>query len=775
MRDGVFTEIIRNTQTITLKEVTRRGVIIGPPIRTEVKKYLTRWTDLSTALYVNSAVSDSDYALSQLLKPITTDVIVENADIKFYLSKSNGDDEVEMVAATVADTVDELVAGVVVDKADYNATIKTLLDTLEQDHALLMRLAGGETDTVKIEAVAGDATKFDISDTGVYTAIEDGIDNIEVGDTFRCALISDSIASFAAHAGVISSVADYSATVAGTVLVTCSAAHGLPVTCTVTIAGTTAYDADVVITKVGANTFYFTDTFTETKTGTFTYLGIVVATCTTHGLPDACTITIAGTANYNGTVAITKIDANTFSFVDTFVATEPGTFSVPISYAKVVSIDTSANSIRVKLYSAGFGAIASLTDWDIFYDYHGATIGLSRNPRITFSITANRPSITGKYDIAGLGDLIDMFGENSIVNPDSILAYDSYLYYISSQSKFSIYAMAVDDEASGKDVSLTTADHAVAQGRMNALNAYFIVPCYRIVDAADAASVKAVLALYKTWVNARSSINAKREGRLYGALPIVNMGYGYTDASAATPAGLDLSEYSGELYINCNTDAQEDVDNAIGVPGAFDDVRVTLLPYYAYYGTQLIEGSSVAAVIAGERTALGSDRNLAYCRTNDPTMLTSVLSVEYFDDDQLDALKEAGWQMLTQASSSDSVRIYHQNTTDMETVEKAEEHLVIAVDSLCQAVRATLASSIANGIANQIGVDPTAAKTLRYLGKLNAAIGGLRVLYINDYEIFSNIAIITITPNATNPDQADIKIGLEYYYPVNRINVEVYA
>ena len=68
----------------------------------------------------------------------------------------------------------------------------------------------------------------------------------------------------------ITAFADYSGTVAGTVLVT-SATHNLPDgTSTVIITGTTNYNGTFTATKVGANTFYITDTWvSDDATGTF--------------------------------------------------------------------------------------------------------------------------------------------------------------------------------------------------------------------------------------------------------------------------------------------------------------------------------------------------------------------------------------------------------------------------------------------------------------------------------------------------------------------------
>ena len=74
--------------------------------------------------------------------------------------------------------------------------------------------------------------------------------------------------------GTITAVADYSATVAGTVAVT-SASHGLSTGNLITIAGTTNYNGDFSITKIDDNTFYITETFVASETGTWsTYMNL---------------------------------------------------------------------------------------------------------------------------------------------------------------------------------------------------------------------------------------------------------------------------------------------------------------------------------------------------------------------------------------------------------------------------------------------------------------------------------------------------------------------
>jgi len=183
-RDGVFTQIIYQAQGVAAQEVDRRGLIVGPPIRTEVDRQILVWEAAGEKLYVGSGPTDPDYETSQIIRPLSDDVIVNAGDIKFYLSKADGSNSMEMVAGSL-DEIDKLVDGVVVAPADYKAQTRTELDELSQDHALVMKLAPGALDEVDITVVPGSVTEFDVADHVGFTALADGILNVAYGQSFR--------------------------------------------------------------------------------------------------------------------------------------------------------------------------------------------------------------------------------------------------------------------------------------------------------------------------------------------------------------------------------------------------------------------------------------------------------------------------------------------------------------------------------------------------------------------------------------------------------------
>ena len=790
MRDGIFTEVKRTTSSVTIIEVARNGLLVGPPVRVEKKQNLLTWKTHGTELMVNvpSTGSAADYAISQKLKMGDTDLIADVGDIKFYLSKADGSEEILMQSADSI-VIGELKAGIDTNdgiQTDYNVeTASQNIVTLNREMGWLLKLDDGAAKTVDITLSSGEY--YTIADAGSDTQIADNIDDIAVGDTF----------ARPARAGVSDvAISSFVALDAGVTVTCTSDGHNLVTGETITISGTAVakFDGNFVITKIDTDTFSILTAATpDGETGVFATAGIFISsfatlvggltvTCTSvdHDLVTGETITISGSTGYNADFVVTVLTVDTFSILSAAipVALEVGVFATTESYAKVTAIDTATNELTVRKISSHFLIASAITGWNIYYDYFGDTTGDNRNPLIKYSIEALRPSVTGRHYISSIEDITDLFGTGSIEDADSILAYDAYYFYLTSNTQFTIYATAVDtdDPEDGQTMSINTTILATALGKMSALTGYFIVPCYRASAAADIATIESVLAAVLAWTNTRSGINYKKEGRVYGALPILNRGAGYTDGTTLTVPALDLSDSKTSLYIDCGTDPQEDVDVSLGKPASFGDERLTLVPFYAYVGTTLIEGSTVASIIAGQRCALSYGKYLAYGRTNDPvSIITSMPSIEYYTDTQLDALKDAGWQVIVQKTSADAVRIYHQCTTNVASIEEKEEHLVIAVDAICQDIRETLAPYWGRGLSNQVGVDTDSAKTVRYLAKLNAGISGLRSLYVDKYEIFANVRIISILPNADNADQVDMKIALSYYYPVNRVNIEVYA
>ena len=85
-------------------------------------------------------------------------------------------------------------------------------------------------------------------------------------------IADNTLITVGATSGAITAFADYSGTVTGAVQVT-SGTHGLSTGMRVTISGTTSYNGTFTVTRINANTFYIIDTWVaDDATGTFTTL-----------------------------------------------------------------------------------------------------------------------------------------------------------------------------------------------------------------------------------------------------------------------------------------------------------------------------------------------------------------------------------------------------------------------------------------------------------------------------------------------------------------------
>jgi len=106
------------------------------------------------------------------------------------------------------------------------------------------------------------------------------------------------------------SVSDYSGTVAGTVLATCSMPHNLGTvggTAVVTTAGTTNYNGTPTVTIVNGQQFYYTETYVAVEAGTFKTLitpGTTESLITLQIFDDALA---SGVASGSGVAATQKV------------------------------------------------------------------------------------------------------------------------------------------------------------------------------------------------------------------------------------------------------------------------------------------------------------------------------------------------------------------------------------------------------------------------------------------------------------------------------------
>jgi len=517
MRDGAFTTIVYQNNSVVGKEVLQEAMIIGPPIRTETKRKLCVIGDPGKNLYVNVPADGDEYAISSILKPIDSDQIVNTSDITFYLEDAKGENQLEMTSTNFKLGLD------ITSVSDYNTTVgeagstgddptgaNKYLGTISIDHMLAIPFVHTTNSDLKATDLGSDLYDIEDSVAGTDDCLSKKINYIEKGYILvvNSANENDAIDSVDNDAGTIT-------------LETGAGAH-------FNATGGWASYSD------GVNEYMF-------------YYALVT------------TDTLSGCVGYHN-------EAGTFSASGTVTA---------LAVARVTAVDKANKKITV--YSESdldtFETASELNTWEIYKDYTGIMKGTpssysAAHPKVKMSIIANRPSVQGRYTISQLSDLTTLFGEDAVTNNLSHLAFDAAVFFTFSQTKFYIYAMDVDTTTAtyGEANAVSTTEVATAISAIERYKAYHIVPSYRFDEAGDKANVLAVLALYKAAVISRTSTAKRNEGHLWAAMPLLNKGYGYCDASAV--GGVDLSAVTeGTDFFDTTCDADDDYDAVVGIPG----------------------------------------------------------------------------------------------------------------------------------------------------------------------------------------------------------------
>lgn len=146
------------------------------------------------------------------------------------------------------------------------------------------------------------------------------------------------------HQGEITSMSDYSGTVAGTVKATCSAGHGLPtgVTYNVTITGNNVYNGIYTVTYIDATNFYFFATWSSAGVGYFKHeYDFVLSNAYYHDSSNKDSLYISGSDYYlDGLVYQGDLNFNPHYLIQAIPNFETA------STQKVYWCDTGYNAIR---------------------------------------------------------------------------------------------------------------------------------------------------------------------------------------------------------------------------------------------------------------------------------------------------------------------------------------------------------------------------------------------------------------------------------------------
>jgi hypothetical protein len=423
-------------------------------------------------------------------------------------------------------------------------------------------------------------------------------------------------------------------------------------------------------------------------------------------------------------------------------------------------------------------SLSDVTVLGIYYDYSYNYI--ADKPRgfiMEMSTTVYRAGMRGVNTINTMNDISDMFGESSLTDPLSDLAFGAFMFGSANgwKDKFKICPL-----------NMSLAPSATpAEARSNAMlwaeacnkyvdthkDAYYIVPLTTGKAAQDTVI---------SYVNVSSALGKKSKKRVYLSRRIAGINNEITDAQMSDYYGCgkwgDEDYVSGRMYIDgypgkLYLDVDADVGLAMSVPMSYDSERVTFIGCeHASIGSINIDGYHIAAIIAGWRSSLPMGYDASDMKV---PLLTNIASGQaFYPEAQMEDLARTGWYMLSQDISSSPVLCYKQKTSAYDNLDKSEESLVVALDMCMKDIGKALAPHIRGGMDNRAtNTDTDAPATARYIDKLNAALSAVRHKYTVVNEVFAALQVVAVRMSTIKRDAAEIDIKFSHYYPVREIYV----
>lgn len=421
-----------------------------------------------------------------------------------------------------------------------------------------------------------------------------------------------------------------------------------------------------------------------------------------------------------------------------------------------------SGSISTTNYNSGSGTILTLPYANLAA-INGFSVGDTLN--IYYDIVVSREYLYSKrVEISSIDVLSSLFGQNSLNDQDSVLAYNSLLATtFGANKKFYIYGADMTGYT-GDPVEYLN-DPAVHDDITNSIKRYhyyYIVPLVKMVDKAD---YEQIIEKYALFVESQSTPAARKECRTYFAKPIVKDGDGLD--YAGNGFFFELGEIDGTYY---KIKAAEDVNLAVNYPAKINSMRVTLIgDYYAILYGDIIEGCELATIMAAWRASLPKGHSTTGSIVPG---ISSVPHFGYYNEDQYRRLRNAGWTMLIQESEYSAVRVYQQVTTMTEIIEQREESLPIILDAFAMELRLSLKGMIGRGVFNKISSDPNDPATSKYLARVRQVAQAVINKYVKN-KWLAKAEVIGLAQNELYPDQADLRAKVEHYYPVNQIHTTI--
>lgn len=171
----------------------------------------------------------------------------------------------------------------------------------------------------------------------------------------------------------------------------------------------------------------------------------------------------------------------------------------------------------------------------------------------------------------------------------------------------------------------------------------------------------------------------------------------------------------------------------------------------------IIEGYYLSAALAGKISSKLPQQPLTEASI---TGFTGVVgSHDRYSEAQLQILSGGGLFVFYQQATGQPVRVRHQLTTDMTTVEKRELSITTAVDFAAKLIRTSLRNFI-----GQFNITTTVQDAI------TSTMEGIRSLLLR-LGVFESFEVNAIRQNATDPTKLEIDVTVGVFYPLNYIQV----
>lgn len=468
---------------------------------------------------------------------------------------------------------------------------------------------------------------------------------------------------------------------------------------------------------------------------------------------------------------INTVDWNTFCIIPVASLNEYTSFYPEFTYhyVRMYPQDTPPEDVLVPPAMSAYEDLTGVTEK--FFE------GVTYVPRfsIYYDTVFTRTSERGLRTINSVKDIVDIYNQDSLMDPRTNLPMAAYLCALSSgmANKFKIYALDMRGVAEYGVMPNEYADELSSWANMPSQ----VLPHKDIYGVATMTFSKAVQdMLHAAFVN--MSADKMAEKIYFVCRGIINGGDINTQAIDVFGSGqYGMDEYASDRKYSDGDgvvyyDPDADAEAAMSYPLPYNSERLVFVGCeFAGIGDINIEGYYVTAILLGQIMS----KPLGYVMDGEGVPLLSRIPMRdtYYSEDDYYDLSISGWYMLEQTGTG-PVTHYMGMTTAYSNRDKMELANVIAIDHFMRGIRATLAQYTKGGTENRVDNNGDGTLTKRYMERVSSAVKSVAQDYVNR-EIFESAALKTAEIDGTVSGRIKIGISISLYRQERYIYVTAYV